>query len=170
MMKQIIVVIVVICTIVFFEAQVQAQGKAKYVGAKMCAPCHRGAQKGSQAEIWEKSNHAKAYKTLETPEADKIAKEKGLKTAAKDSPACLKCHTVGDGKDGVTCEACHGPGSEYKSMAVMKDRAKALAAGLIIASNDPKVCEKCHNSESPTYKKFEYKVSWEKIKHPMPKK
>jgi uncharacterized paraquat-inducible protein A len=170
MMKQIIVVMTVICAMVFFEVQVQAQGKAKYVGVKMCAPCHRGAQKGSQAEIWEKSDHAKAYKTLETPEADKIAKEKGLKTAAKDSPACLKCHTVGDGKDGVTCEACHGPGSEYKSMAVMKDRAKALAAGLIIPANDLKVCEKCHNSESPTYKKFDYKASWEKIKHSMAKK
>jgi hypothetical protein len=170
MMRQLIVVMTVICAIAVFTPQIHAQAKAKYVGEKMCAPCHRGAQKGSQAEIWEKSDHAKAYKTLETPEADKIAKEKGLKTAAKDSPACLKCHTIGDGKDGVTCEACHGPGSEYKSMAVMKDRAKALASGLLIASNDPKVCEKCHNSESPTFKKFDYKASWEKIKHPMPKK
>jgi len=170
MMKRITAVVTVFCVLVLFTQEIHAQGKAKYVGVKMCAPCHRGAAKGSQADIWEKSAHAKAYKTLETPEADKIAKEKGITTAAKDSPACLKCHTVGGGKEGVTCEACHGPGSEYKSMPVMKDRAKAIAAGLILASNDPKVCETCHNAESPTYKKFTYAASWDKIKHPRPKK
>lgn len=170
MMKKITILTTVLCMMMLFASSALSQTKAKFVGEKMCAACHRGAAKGSQAEIWEKSAHAKAYKTLETPEADKIAKEKGLKTVAKESPACLKCHTVGNGKDGVTCEACHGPGSEYKSMSVMKDRGKAIAAGLILASNDPKLCEKCHNPESPTYKKLDYKVAWEKIKHPLPKK
>lgn len=170
MLKNILITVTALCLMVLFTSPTRSEDAAKYVGVKMCAACHRGTAKGSQAEIWEKSDHAKAYKTLETPEADKIAKDKGLKTAAKDSPACLKCHTVGGGKDGVTCEACHGPGSEYKSLAVMKDRAKAIAAGLLIASNDPKVCEKCHNPESPSFKKFDYKVSWEKIKHPLPKK
>jgi len=31
----------------------------------------------------------------------------------------------------VECEDCHGPGSNYKTMAIMKDEAKAKAAGLI---------------------------------------
>ena len=73
-------------------------------------------------------------------------------------------------KDGVQCEVCHGPGSDYKSVTVMKDKEKALAAGLIVSKDDPKLCEKCHNSESPSFKEFKYKVMWEKIKHTIPAK
>jgi len=41
------------------------------------------------------------------------------------------------------CEACHGPGSDYKKMSIMKDRAKAEAAGLIMPTLES--CnEKCH--------------------------
>ena len=169
MLKRILLSIIISSVALFLPSSANAQGKAKFVGAKACMVCHRGASKGMVADIWEKSPHAQAYKTLESPEADKIAKAKGLKTAAKESPECLKCHVVGDMKDGVTCEACHGAGSEYKSMTIMKDKQKALAAGLIIPTNDPKVCQKCHNPESPTYKKFDYQTFWTKIKHPISK-
>jgi len=143
--------------------------------------CHRGEKKGMVFEIWQKSNHALAYKTLEGADAAKIAKEKGLKKPANESPECLKCHvpTTGvdkslltpsyDTKDGVQCETCHGPGSDYKSITVMKDRDKAIAAGLLIDKDDPKLCVKCHNADSPTYKKFVYKDFWAKIKHAVPK-
>jgi hypothetical protein len=42
----------------------------------------------------------------------------------------------------LDCEGCHGPGSEYKAMNVMKDPKKARAAGLV----DPGAayCGKCH--------------------------
>ncbi|MDI6780328.1 MAG: multiheme c-type cytochrome [Bacteroidota bacterium] len=46
------------------------------------------------AEIWEKSKHANAYKVLESEEAQKIAKEKGLKKVANESPECLECHVT----------------------------------------------------------------------------
>ena len=75
-----------------------------------------------------------------------------------------------DMKDGVGCESCHGAGSGYKAMGVMKDRKKAVAAGLIIASGDEKQCTGCHSKESPTYKEFKYKEFWAKIKHEIPKK
>lgn len=42
----------------------------------------------------------------------------------------------------LDCEDCHGPGSEYKSKAVMKDSAKAEAAGLVMP--DKAFCAKCH--------------------------
>jgi len=68
---------------------------------------------------------------------------------------------------GINCETCHGPGSEYKSKAVMEDHAAYLAAG----GKNPKnaeFCAKCHNDQSPTFKGFEFEKMWDKIKHPVP--
>jgi hypothetical protein len=157
----------------------------KYVGVKTCGMCHKKANQGEQLKIWEGSAHAKAFKTLQSAEADKIAAEKGLKTKAAESPKCLKCHVTGYGEDaslfdkkfsmedGVQCEACHGPGSKYKSSKTMKDQAKAVAAGLIVFADDAAIktkCETCHNDKSPTFKEFDFKKMWDKIKHPVPKK
>ncbi|MEW6320437.1 MAG: cytochrome c3 family protein [Acidobacteriota bacterium] len=41
------------------------------------------------------------------------------------------------------CETCHGPGSGYMTMSIMKDPAKAKAAGLI-AKPDIASCNRCH--------------------------
>jgi len=46
----------------------------------------------------------------------------------------------------VECEDCHGPGSNYKTMAIMKDKAKAKAAGLIEPAE--KDCKACHDKKS----------------------
>ena len=70
-------------------------------------------------------------------------------------------------KEGVSCESCHGPGSLYKSMTVMKNLDQAKAKGLIMP--DENVCKKCHNSESPTYKEFKLDEMWKKIAHNHPK-
>jgi hypothetical protein len=154
----------------------------KYVGVKVCAMCHKGEAKGKMFEIWQSSKHASAYKSLLLPEAKKIAEKKGLKKPANESPECLKCHVTAHGvdaklvdakfdmKDGIGCESCHGAGSDYKAMNVMKDKAKAIAAGLVLAKADEKLCMKCHNEESPTFKEFKYKDFWAKIKHPLPVK
>jgi hypothetical protein len=42
----------------------------------------------------------------------------------------------------LDCEGCHGPGSEYKPMPVMKDPAKAKAAGLVMPG--AAFCATCH--------------------------
>lgn len=42
----------------------------------------------------------------------------------------------------LDCEGCHGPGSEYKPLAVMKDPAKAKAAGLVMPTAT--FCARCH--------------------------
>jgi hypothetical protein len=167
-----------ILSFLFFTVGLYAQHK--YVGVRVCSPCHKGDKKGNISEKWQKSKHATAYKTLESAESEKIAKSKGLKKPAKESPECLECHVTAFGvpaslldakfdiKDGVQCEGCHGPGSDYKSNAVMKDRTKALAVGMILGSNDEKLCLKCHNKKSPTFKGFKFAEDWAKIAHPAP--
>jgi len=43
----------------------------------------------------------------------------------------------------LDCESCHGPGSEYKTISIMKDVEKARAAGLVIPEKS--FCtENCH--------------------------
>jgi hypothetical protein len=42
----------------------------------------------------------------------------------------------------LDCESCHGAGSEYKSLSVMKDLDKSLAAGLV--QPDEEFCKTCH--------------------------
>jgi hypothetical protein len=45
----------------------------------------------------------------------------------------------------LDCESCHGPGSEYKTLTVMKDPVKAKAAGLV--QPDAAFCGKCHKGK-----------------------
>ena len=153
-----------------------------YVGVKTCSMCHRSKKQGDQYGIWEKSNHSKAYETLTTAKADSIAKAKGFSTPAAKTEECLKCHTSGSNvpakfkeakfkvEDGVQCETCHGPGSDYKSLKVMKDKELAIKNGLEMHDNTEEFCKSCHNSESPTFVSFNFKEYWNKIKHPIPAK
>jgi hypothetical protein len=153
-----------------------AEGAA-IVGAEKCKMCHKGAKKGEQFEIWEKSAHAGAFAALASDAALAVAKEKGIENP-QEAAECLACHTTAgflagveaeasyDATAGVGCEACHGPGSLYKKMAVMKDREAAQAAGLIIP--DETTCRKCHNEKSPTYKEFDFAKRWEMIAHAIP--
>lgn len=156
-------------------------GSFKYVGVTTCVgACHKTDAQGKQLDIWQNSKHAEAYKTLLTPEADKIAKEKGFNTPAVETPQCLKCHTLGTDinpadfestfkiEDGVQCESCHGPGSEYKKLNIMKDRQKSIENGLIVHTEGEKFCTGCHNSDSPTFKGFNYDEAWAKIVHKKP--
>lgn len=154
----------------------------KYIGVDKCAAmCHKGDSKGRQLEIWKDSKHANAFKTLQTSGADAIAKEKGFDTPAAETPECVKCHTLGkaftglqfedsfDKTQGVQCETCHGAGSEYKKLTIMKDRNLAIQNGLTVHENDKDTfCRTCHNPESPTFKEFNLDEYWSKIQHPKP--
>jgi hypothetical protein len=159
-------------------------GQAKYVGLSSCAPCHKG-EKGSLVyEKFLKTKHASAYKTLEMQASLDIAKKKGMKSAPKEAPECLECHITGYGvdaslldakynkADGVTCEACHGAGGRYKAIHSKKDAKieEAKAAGMIIPKDDSKLCAKCHNKKSPTFKSFDYPKAKAAIEHKLVKK
>jgi hypothetical protein len=147
----------------------------KYVGAGKCKMCHM--TKGKQYPTWSESKHAKAFETLKSEAALKIGKEKGIASPSTDEK-CLKCHATAalataslnggiKNEEGVSCETCHGPGSNYKAPAIMKNREACITNGMIIP--DEKLCIKCHNSESPTFKGFNYATYHAKITHKNPK-
>lgn len=158
-------------------------GDFKYIGVTKCTgACHKTEAQGKQLDIWKSSAHANAWKTLESDAANKIAQEKGFNAPAVDVPECVKCHVLGveldpakltetfDKTEGVQCESCHGPGSEYKTMSIMKDKQKAIENGLIIPASKEEFCTGCHNEKSPTFKGFEFEKYWEQIKHYKPEK
>jgi mono/diheme cytochrome c family protein len=184
--KKMMVVFVGLFVFAFLTAQAEGDKKIenKYVGVKMCSMCHKTDKQGKQLDIWQKSKHSGAFQTLLSEKALAIAKEKKLEKAPSETAECLSCHTAANGvdaklldkgfemKDGVQCEACHGAGSAYKGPAIMKDKEKAVAAGLKIYKDDKEieaVCKTCHNEKSPTYKEFKFAERWAKIKHSIPK-
>lgn len=160
----------------------QDTGKFNYVGVKKCKMCHKGEKKGKIFEKWQQRGHAKAYATLGTDEAKEVAKKAGVKGDPQQAKECLACHVTAYNapaaqkkatltmEEGVSCEACHGAGSGYKSLKVMK----GLTAGTLKATEyglvtpDKNVCATCHNKKSPTYKPFKFEEAAKKIAHPLP--
>lgn len=47
---------------------------------------------------------------------------------------------------GLDCEGCHGNGGDYWPASVMRDRAKAVAAGLVLP--DLASCRRCHGAKA----------------------
>ncbi len=107
----------------------QAQDHA-YAGAAKCKMCHK-----VQYASWEQTSHAKAT------DAAKASTEREF------SADCLKCHATNASEEmpGVQCEACHGPGEDYKKMSIMKDIEAAKANGLIIPTQA--TCDGCHTGD-----------------------
>jgi Cytochrome c554 and c-prime len=147
-----------------------------YVGAQKCQICHKTEKQGQQFPLWQQSKHSKSVEALSKPEAAEKAKAMGCTTPPPDSPMCLKCHSPLAAKaaelkpDGVSCEVCHGPGSAYKSLSVMKDKDAAVKAGLVLYGSPDKIkaqCLKCHENAHGTT--FDFDASWAKIKHSIPK-
>ena len=113
--------------------------KYQYLGVKVCKLCHT--QDGVYPS-WEKTPHATAWTAVDT-----------LKLTADQKKVCQNCHATGTTASGelltnVQCEACHGPGSGYSKMNIMKDQKLALQNGLILP--DSATCVRCHDkSKAP---------------------
>ena len=142
-----------------------------YVGSGKCKMCHKSEKQGEQFPKWEARKHSKSFAALSTDEAKQLAAD------APDNPDCLKCHAPLHEKapelkaEGVNCEVCHGPGSDYRKMSVMKDHAKYVAAGMVDYNSEEdikKQCLTCH--ENAHDKPFDFAAAWEKVKHPVPEK
>jgi len=165
----------VICLSLLIAGTVSAQ-TFKYIGADKCKVCHNKPTKGEQYNKWMKDPHSKALKSLASQASIDYAKKNGIADATKEAK-CLKCHSTYDAvaanlrggilaTEGVSCESCHGPGSAYKSPAIMKNQALALKNGLVLP--DEKVCKTCHNPENPFHKEFKFAEYVAKIAHPDP--
>ncbi len=152
--------LMLVCLVFFVGNTINAQ---KYIGAAKCKMCHNSPTKGAQYKQWSESKHANAWNVLSDAE--------------KKDPKCAKCHSTAASVDagliatitkeeGVSCESCHGPGSDYKPSSIMKDKEAAKSKGLIEPTEA--VCKKCHNSESPHFKGFDYAAAKAKIAHPKP--
>jgi len=147
-----------------------------YIGAQKCMPCHKGEKIGMQNPIWEKSAHSKSFAALSSEPAAAAAQALGIKDPA-NAPQCLKCHSplfekAPDLKsEGVGCEVCHGPGSEYKKMSNMLNKEAAVKAGLKVHGSPEAIktwCLTCHASAHG--KTFDFAAGWDKIKHLRPHK
>ncbi len=119
-----------------------------FMGVSKCAECHQ-----PFADGWRATRHAGAFKSLE-------------RVGKAADPECLRCHTVGFGREGgfysigttpeladVQCEACHGPGRKH----LEDDYGPLLPV-------DEATCLGCHTAE--TSPRFEYREYLLKIKHP----
>jgi hypothetical protein len=130
-----------------------------YIGTTKCAACHF-----EQFLDWrqQQEKHSKAFDVLPAQ--------------YRNNAECLKCHTTGYGEKtgfaaaadkhlaGVTCEACHGPGSTHaevsKPFANKKNltpEEQQIARDSIYLMLPQNVCVTCHSTRAhkkhPKYEK-----------------
>jgi hypothetical protein len=149
-----------------------------FVGVGGCKMCHKKEADGNQHGKWLEGRHSKAFETLGGEKAAEIAAGLGHTGSPQELDECLSCHVTAHGVDaarlgkkysieeGVGCESCHGPGAVYKKKSIMADREQALAAGLVIPTEE--TCVTCHNEKSPTFTGFVFDEMVAKIAHPYP--
>jgi hypothetical protein len=178
-----LVILVAVAAVTYLMAGPAASEEKQrtYVGATKCKTCHKTEAQGQQYPIWQKNAHAKAFEVLASEASLAIAKERGIEDPQK-ADECLKCHVTGhgvaaefhgskyDATEGVSCESCHGAGSDYTKMSVMKAIASGETDGASVGllTPDEKLCVGCHNEESPTYKPFDFAKKVAIIAHPIP--
>jgi hypothetical protein len=139
---------------------------ALYVGYGKCRTCHL-----EQFNSWERSAHATAMESLPRDQ--------------RREGRCLVCHSTGFGEaaaqgrvfEQVQCEACHGPGSLYKSPTIMSkgeyranpQRQEDLAREAGLSPMGEQTCRPCHGGTlpegHPVPRPFDYRTALQKIRH-----
>jgi YVTN family beta-propeller protein len=174
-----------VCALTPLLLEAQAVKQPVYVGARACAQCHEGKAAGNQYSHWLSTAHAQAWASLALPEAKAMARLSGILDEPEKAPVCLGCHaTAAESEpwerdpafrieDGVQCEKCHGPGSEYMLEKVMKDPEAASRAGLRkFTKRDCAVCHYVKGSHAAVHQKaaIDVDTAWQLLAHPVPKK
>jgi hypothetical protein len=151
----------------------QAKELGKFVGSKKCADCHEVSY-----DVWKKSGHAKAWKTLVE-----------LEVPRTHDPECISCHVIGwhpteyfPYESGflseaetpalldVGCENCHGPGEKHvgAEMGSDKELQERLQKAMVVTKEQSqhdktRWCLNCHDLDnSPDFNFDEY---WPQIEH-----
>ena len=144
----------------------------EYVGSKKCRMCH-----GQWHKSWQQSAKGQSFQILKSGARAEHKRKVGLDPQRDytSEAACLTCHTVGFGKpggyrippandgkairlaatrEGVGCEACHGPGGGFTQVMgdiYLKERPykqqEVRRAGL--RSIEPQLCLNCHTATAP---------------------
>lgn len=117
-----------------------------YIGSKNCSSCHF-----EQFLVWRQDKHSKAFDNLPAK--------------YKTDASCLKCHTTGFGEPtgfktaadthlaSISCEVCHGPGSQHQEICKAFGKAKPTAAQEKMARDSiykvkpQNICIQCHTSK-----------------------
>ena len=125
-----------------------SRATARYVGVGACSGCHADA-----TTTWSGTTHAHAMDTLAAHQAS-------------FNPDCFRCHVTGFLHPGgyagastpelgaVTCEACHGPGSDHVA---------APAVGYGELPGDGAACVACHTHDNSP--EFTFASYWAKVRH-----
>lgn len=129
----------------------QTADPPKYTGPGSCASpsCHGGVQVRTTTSVQQneystwvvKDKHAHAFAVLTNPVATRMAKILAIEKA-DTAPKCLACHALSvpeadrartfDSTDGVSCESCHGPASNWLGPHTTKGwtHERSVAAGM----------------------------------------
>jgi len=161
------------------------------VGPSKCENCH-----GDQAIWWSEDKHYQSLDPFfeEDPKAIKIATLYGLRTdqMARGNRVCMDCHATvlpgrekRDARDGVGCEACHGPAKDYLEPHEKGEVADGLKRsgyieGLKLGMTElrsldtrAETCASCHyltderllSAGHPSGKDFDFLEAMKKIEH-----
>lgn len=134
-----------------------------FVGNNSCAlkGCHNGIASGigSEYRTWNTQDaHSRSFDVLRDARSQTMAQALGLKSAAHEADLCLKCHSTTtpavprsdkfQRSEGVSCEACHGPASDWLEPHIRRDwRAQSKPAkaefGLLDLSSPKARVERC---------------------------
>ena len=111
--------------------------EGKNLSSEACASCHP-----AETKHWKKSAHANALTTLK-------------RRASGKNLECLPCHVIEREepteakhyyKDGVSCEACHGPGEDHVAAGGGTENILGLGSSCPECIIDA-VCTRCHTPE-----------------------
>lgn len=155
------ILVLALAAILASIAIAQDKPKATIVGPDKCKTCHK-----AEFTAWSATKHAKAFDALKPEEQTKAE--------------CVGCHVTGKTAEGVavngvTCESCHGAGSEYRKPTIMSaakykadaaaQRKVAIEAGMIIPTEA--TCKTCHKAEgNPNFVERDFKTLMDKV-HPV---
>ena len=142
----------------------QTADAPKYTGPGSCASpsCHGGVQVRATTSVQQneystwvvKDKHARAFAVLTNPVAVRMAKILGIERADA-APKCLACHALSvpeadrartfDSTDGVSCESCHGPASNWLGPHTTKSwtHERSIAAGMRDLRDPVRRAENC---------------------------